>query len=152
MTVTNQKDMKILAIKKYPHAILREKCRPVEEIKVAEEKLFENMLLTMHNFKGIGLAAPQVNIPYQLIVADTGERIVRLANPEIIKVKGAERMAEGCLSIPEVNVEITRPFEVVVKGLSEKGKPTEIKAKGLLARVLLHEIDHLKGKLIIDYV
>jgi peptide deformylase len=114
--------------------------------------LFEQMLYTMRYYKGIGLAAPQIGISKQLIVADTGEGIIRLANPVIIEKSGSGEMEEGCLSIPDKKVNVTRPYKVVVSGLSYKGEKVEIKAEGLLARVLQHEIDHLTGKLIIDYL
>ena len=144
--------MEILEIKKYPNAILRKKCEAVESITAQEKMLFENMLFTMHTFKGIGLAAPQIGLIKQLVVADIGESVIRLANPEIISSSGSDRMVEGCLSIPERTVEIKRFYEVMVRGLNEKGERVEIEARGLLARVLQHEIDHLRGKLIIDYL
>jgi len=144
--------MQLLAIKKYPDIILREDCIQVEEITEKEKELFEKMLFTMRHFCGIGLAAPQIGISQKLIVAEVDGKTVKLANPEIVKAKGTDNMEEGCLSVPEVTVEIERPYEIIVKGLSKKGKLVEIEAKGLLARVLQHEIDHLKGKLIIDYL
>ncbi|MBL7197682.1 MAG: peptide deformylase [Candidatus Omnitrophica bacterium] len=143
--------MELLEIKKYPDKILRKRCQPIEKIAERELELFEKMLFTMRHFSGIGLAAPQIGILQRLIVADVGEGAIKLANPEIIKVEGIDNMAEGCLSIPDVTVDIERPYEVIVKGLNEKGETVEAKAKGLLARVLQHETDHLKGKLIIDY-
>jgi peptide deformylase len=144
--------MRTLEIKKYPYPTLRKKCEPVEIVTPKEVKLLEEMLSTMHAFRGIGLAASQVGIPRKLAVVDIGEGSLKLINPEIVEVKGKEEMKEGCLSLPGLEVSIARPFEVVVKALDEKGKLVEIKAKGLLARVLQHEIDHLKGKLIIDYM
>ncbi len=140
-----------MEIKKYPHPILRKKCELVEAVSMQEIELFEKMVFTMRAFNGIGLAAPQIGMSRQLIVADTGEGTIKLANPQIIEVKGNDKMVEGCLSIPGADVEVKRRYKVTVKGLNEKGKIVEIKAKGLLARVLQHEIDHLKGKLIIDY-
>ena len=146
----NQKQ--ILEIKKYPEPILRKKSSKILEITPKEAKLFEDMLLTMYTFSGIGLAAPQVGSPLQIIVADVGEGAIRLANPRIIKSKGEDRLIEGCLSLPDINVQIKRPYEILVDGLNEKGKRVEVKASGLLARVIQHEIDHLKGRLIIDYL
>ncbi len=143
---------KILEIKKYPDKVLQKKCQAVEEIAEKELELFNNMLCTMRSFSGIGLAAPQIGVNQKLIVAHVGEEPLRLANPELIQIKGKDKMEEGCLSVPGTLVNIERPYEVIVKGLNEKGKVVEVKAKGLLARVLLHEIDHLKGKLIIDYM
>jgi len=80
------------------------------------------------------------------------DRTIKLANPEIIDIRGSENMAEGCLSVPDVTVDIERPDRIIIEGLNEKGNDVEIKANGLLARVLQHEIDYLKGKLIIDYM
>ena len=144
--------MNPLVIKKHPNKILREKCAQIKKITNREKKLFDKMVFTMKYFCGIGLAAPQIGISKRLIVACAEERTIKLANPEIIDISGSDNMVEGCLSIPDITVDIKRPFEVVVKGLNEKGENTEIKVKGLLARVLQHEIDHLKGRLIIDYM
>jgi peptide deformylase len=144
--------MEPLEIKKYPDSVLRKKALEVKEVTDEEVRLFEKMLFTMRHFAGIGLAAPQIGIARNLIVADTDEGAIKLANPVILKTKGSDKMEEGCLSIPGVGVVIDRPDEIVVSGLNELGKVIEFKAQGLLARVLQHEIDHLKGKLIIDYV
>ncbi|MDD5020231.1 MAG: peptide deformylase [Candidatus Omnitrophica bacterium] len=142
--------MEPFEICKYPDNILRKRCARVERITGVETRLFEMMLFTMRYFGGIGLAAPQIGIARNLIVADIGEGPVRLADPVILHVKGSDKMKEGCLSIPGVGVVIDRPDEIVVNGLDERGKAVEFNARGLLARVLQHEIDHLKGKLIID--
>ncbi len=144
--------MKILDLKKYPEKILREKCQAVEKITEREIELFENMLFTMRHLSGIGLAGPQVDINQRLIVADIGEGPIKLADPQVIEIKGKDKMEEGCLSVPGALVKIERPEEITIAGLNEEGKYVEIKAKGLLARVLLHEIDHLNGKLILDYM
>jgi len=144
--------MEPLKVSEYPNSILRKKCASIERITDSEIKLFEEMLFTMRHLAGIGLAAPQIGIAKNLIVADTGEGAIRLANPVVLKTKGSDKMEEGCLSIPGVGVVIDRPDEIIVSGLNEKGKVIELEARGLLARVLQHEIDHLKGKLIIDYV
>ena len=140
-----------LKIKKYPNKILRKKCAEIKKVGDEEANLFEKMLFTMRHFAGIGLAAPQIGIAKNLIVADTGEGAIKLANPVLLKVKGLDGLEEGCLSIPGVIVNIERPYEIIVSGLNENNQVIEIKAKGLLARVLQHEIDHLKGRLIIDY-
>ncbi|MDD5618474.1 MAG: peptide deformylase [Candidatus Omnitrophica bacterium] len=141
-----------LEIKKYPDSVLRKKAIEIKEITYKEVNLFEEMLFTMRHFAGVGLAAPQIGITRNLIVADIGEGAIKLANPVILKTKGLDKMEEGCLSIPGVGVIIDRPDEILVSGLNEKGKIIELEARGLLARVLQHEIDHLQGKLIIDYV
>ena len=143
---------KILEIKKYPDKILREGSCAVEKIAEREMRIFEDMFSTMRNSSGIGLAAPQIGINQRLIVADMDGQLLKLANPEVIKAEGKDKMEEGCLSVPGALVNIERAYEVVVKGLNEKGEAVEIKARGLLARILLHEIDHLNGKLIIDHM
>ncbi len=141
-----------LMIKKYPDKILRTNCIQVEKVTEKEKELFEKMLFTMKHFCGIGLAAPQIGISEKLIVAEIENRTIKLANPEIIDIRGTNTMAEGCLSVPDITVDIERPDRIIVEGLNEKGQTVVIKANGLLARVLQHEIDHLKGKLIIDYM
>ena len=144
--------MEPLKISEYPDSILRKKCASIERITDIEANLFEEMLFTMRHFAGIGLAAPQVGIARNMIVADIGEDALMLANPVILGKKGSDKMEEGCLSIPGVGVTIDRPHEIIVRGLNDKGKECEIAARGLMARVLQHEIDHLNGKLIIDYL
>jgi peptide deformylase len=143
--------MEPLAVYKFPDAILRKDSIGLKEITDRERDLFEKMLFTMGHFCGIGLAAPQIGISKKLIVAGVEDKIVKLANPEIIFSRGHDKMAEGCLSVPDTRVEIERYTEITVKGLDEKGEAIEMEATGLLARVLQHEIDHLNGKLIIDY-
>jgi peptide deformylase len=144
--------MEPLEIKKYPDSILRAKAQKVKGITGREARLFEEMLSTMRHFAGIGLAAPQIGIAESLIVADIGTGPVKLANPAVVQVKGSDKMKEGCLSLPNVGVVIDRPNMIIVSGLNEQGKVIEMEAQGLLARVLQHEIDHLKGMLIIDYM
>ncbi len=144
--------MKTLEIRKYPDKILREKCTPVSEVGGAARVLLERMLFTMRLFSGIGLSAPQVGISKRLIAAEADERVIKLVNPKILKLVGSTSMVEGCLSLPGVEVEVKRPDSVVVTGLGEMGEFVEIKAEGLFARVLQHEIDHLDGVLIVDYL
>jgi len=144
--------MQALPIKKFPDNILRQKCVPIEKVSDRERELFEKMLFTMKYFCGIGLAAPQIGISEKIIVAALDDKIVKLANPLIIDTGGSEKMTEGCLSVPDAAVNVERPDRIIVKGLNEKGQNVEIEANGLMARVLQHEIDHLKGKLIIDYL
>jgi len=145
--------MELWEIKKYPDSVLRKKALEIKEITDKEIRLFEEMLFTMRHFAGIGLAAPQIGITKSLIVVDIGEGAIRLANPVIMWTKGSgAKWEEGCLSIPGIGVSIARPKEIIVSGLNETGKAVELEAQGLLARVLQHEIDHLQGKLIIDYL
>ena len=144
--------MKPLIIKKYPDKLLRKQSKPIEEITEKEIELFRDMLFTMKHFSGICLAAPQIGIAKKMIVAEVDNRIIKLANPQIVGMRGNNSMAEGCLSVPGVMIDIERPDEVIVQGLDEKGKTVEIRVEGLLARVVQHEIDHLNGRLIIDYM
>jgi len=144
--------MNPLKIKKYPDNILRKKCVQVEEITDKEKRIFQEMLFTMKYYKGIGLAGPQIGISKKIIVADIGNGAVKLANPKILSAKGIDKLEEGCLSLPGVTVEIKRSYELVVAGLNENNQVIEMKAKGILARVIQHEIDHLENKLIIDYL
>ena len=144
--------MKILEIKKNFEPVLRMQSQPVGEVTPVEQELLLDMLFTMHKFNGIGLAAPQIGIGQRIIVADLGAKPVKLFNPEVLEVKGKATMAEGCLSLPSYNIEVVRPTEVVIAGLDEMVRRVEFRAKDLLARVILHEIDHLNGKLIVDYM
>lgn len=145
--------MGILEIKKYPEKILRKKCKQINRIATREKDIFEKMLFMMRYFQGVGLAAPQAGISEKLIVAEFGGQVIKLANPQIVKTKGTDIMAEGCLSFSDkVLISVKRPQEAIVKGLDENNCPVEIKAKGIMARILQHEIDHLSGKLIIDYL
>ena len=130
-----------------------------KEIDVVDEKiaqLLDDMLETMHETNdGIGLAAPQVGILKRAIVIDLsaeeeGVGPYKLVNPVIVKRKGEQVCREGCLSVPGKLGDVVRPREVVVEALNEKGEKVTIKAKGLLAVVLSHEIDHLDGILFID--
>lgn len=139
-------------IREYPDPVLRKKCLPAEKITGKERDLFEQMLFIMRHFKGIGLAAPQAGISRAVIVADIGNGAFCLANPVLLKIQGSEEAEECCLSIPGARVLVDRPAEVIVGGLNEKGKSVVIEARGLLARVLQHELDHLEGRLIIDYL
>ena len=144
--------MQALKIHTIPDPILRAECLSVDEITSNEINLFKNMVYTMNINEGIGLAGPQIGIAKRIIVLkDEKGKIIKLINPRIVSSSGSGVMTEGCLSIPHRSVEIVRPYEVTVIGRNEKDKEVQIEAKGLMARVLQHEIDHLSGKLIIDY-
>jgi peptide deformylase len=144
--------MKPLEVRKYPDKVLRKPAVKLEAVGEKEVKLFNDMLYTMTHFYGVGLAAPQVGVSKCLIVVDIGDGPVKLANPQIVKTKGVAKMKEGCLSVPGIDIEIERPYEILVSALNEFGESIEIKAKGLFARVIQHEVDHLNGKIIIDYL
>ena len=141
-----------LKIEIYPASALRKRCLPVEEVGENEINLLKNMAETMYRNRGIGLAAPQVGFNKQIIIADIGKGPIELVNPQILSPKGKEKLDEKCLSLPGISVEVKRPKEVIVSGLNKRGKTVEMRLKGLIARVIQHEIDHLKGTLIIDYV
>jgi peptide deformylase len=115
-------------------------------------RLARDMLETMYEDKGIGLAAPQVGVSRCLVVLDIGEGPLALVNPKIVEAEGAETMEEGCLCLPGINVEVERSARVRVVGLDTAGTELAIDAEELLARALQHEIDHLSGTLIIDKV
>ena len=136
----------------YPDSILRNKSKMVENIDGEIIALAEDMAETMYLSRGIGLAAPQVGESCCLIVANSGEGLVEIYNPKIISAEGLASFNEGCLSVPEIMLEIQRAENIVVEGINRDGKKITLEAKDLMARVLQHEIDHLNGTLIIDRV
>jgi len=145
----------ILDIRVLGDPILRQETRPVAAVTDDLRRLIDDMFATMHAAKGIGLAAPQVGRTERIAVVDVegGKRPIALVNPEIVSVgPDAEKSEEGCLSIPDVFGDVARPMAVVVRALDRDGHPIEIQASELLARCLQHEIDHLHGKLFIDYL
>jgi peptide deformylase len=141
-----------------PDPILRKISDPVERVDTAVVKLMDDMLETMYAAPGIGLAAIQVGVPLRVLVldiADEGEpkSPLAMANPEIVAMGATTRVyEEGCLSIPDVRVEIERPETVTVRYLDRDGKQQELAATGLLATAVQHELDHLDGQLIIDFL
>jgi peptide deformylase len=145
--------MALLNILEYPDPRLRTKARPVSEVTDETRQLIDDMFETMYAAKGIGLAAPQVGRLERVSVIDVGEgRPFAIVNPEIVLAEGRIKGEEGCLSIPEVYGDVERASRVVVRARGRDGESTEIEATELLARCLQHEIDHLHGKLFIDYM
>jgi len=146
--------MTVLPICRFPEAkVLRLKAKRVPFFDAWIRKLIDNMIETMHQTNGVGLAAPQVGVSLRIIIVQIpGEELITLINPEIVKSIGEQEVTEGCLSVPGYYGEIKRYSEVVVKGLDREGKAIRIKATGLKAEALQHEIDHLNGKLYIDHV
>ena len=146
--------MALRQIREVGDDLLRKKSRPVEVIDEKIIQLLEDMHETLKSSKdGVGLAAPQIGILKRLIVIDLSEEdgeIYKLINPVIVKSKGEQVCREGCLSVPGMLGDVTRPKEVVVEALDVNGKKIRIKAQDLLAIVLCHEIDHLDGVLFID--
>lgn len=140
-------------IVQYPHRMLKSGCSPVTVVGKEEKDILQRMAKTMYLNHGVGLAAPQVGINKQLAVVDIGDkRLIKLINPVVIGSEGTEIMEEGCLSIPSVYVHLKRAKQIKVKSLDENGREFNLEATGLLARAILHEIDHLQGRLIIDYL
>lgn len=146
--------MKKLSLKTYPEKILREKFKNVDEVTQAEKEILKKMLSLMQTAGGIGLAANQAGVNKRLFVVDLqdGRGPLFIINPKIIKKEGTTEMQEGCLSVPGAVIKVKRAEKVIVEGLNIEGKFIKIEAGGLLARALQHEIDHLNGKLIIDYL
>ncbi|MDI6871543.1 MAG: peptide deformylase [Bacillota bacterium] len=142
--------MAVLPILEEGAEVLRRRSKPVERVTRRVQRLIKDMLETMRHAEGVGLAAPQVGQLLRVIVLDVGEGPMALVNPEVVAARGQETDLEGCLSVPGRVGYVSRPAEVTVKGLNERGQPSEVKGKGLLARVLQHEIDHLDGILFID--
>jgi peptide deformylase len=134
-----------------PNPLLRAQSVPVERVGWTEQRRLRRMLRHMRRWNGIGLAAPQVGSLEQLIVAEVGSERVLWANPTILEGGLTERMSEGCLSLPGVVVDVGRPSNVWVRALDMQNREAERKLKGLIARVVQHEVDHLYGVLITDH-
>ncbi|MDD5427733.1 MAG: peptide deformylase [Candidatus Omnitrophica bacterium] len=144
--------MQELTIKKFPDPVLRKKASKVFRITPQIKEALAEMAKLMYLSQGVGLAAPQVGIDKQLAVIDIGSGLINLINPVISKRDGTEILEEGCLSVPELAVKVKRSKSVTVQFLDTDGEARQIKADGLLARAIQHELDHLRGILIIDYV
>jgi peptide deformylase len=149
--------MAVLEICTYPNPVLKQKADPVTGIDDSILQLAEDMIETMYQAPGIGLAANQVGRPLRLIVYDVTPKDQPrspsvLINPEIISCEGSQSQEEGCLSVPEYYTEVKRHAQVTVRGLNAKGETVEIRGEGLLAVVLQHEIDHLEGVLMLDRI
>jgi peptide deformylase len=149
--------MAVLQIRIYGDPILTKKAESIRNINEKIVELAQSMVKTMHSAPGIGLSAPQVNTSKRLITVDlsVGEKsedLIILANPELLTYEGEIISEEGCLSIPGIQEKVPRSARIMVKGIDIKGNEKVIEAEGLLARVLSHEIDHLNGKLFIDYL
>ncbi len=138
-------------IRLYGDPCLRKKSVPVVYVGPAEQALLKAMLATMRENKGVGLAAPQVGINQQIFVADIGDGPMAFINPKIIKKSGGDVIEEGCLSIPGVTVMVRRPERIVVRYIDENNQPHEKIYDEMMARVIQHEMDHLDGKMIVDY-
>ncbi|MBG2916270.1 peptide deformylase [Proteus terrae] len=147
--------MAVLHVLHYPDERLRTIAKPVEKVDAEIQKIVDDMFETMYLEEGIGLAATQVNIHQRIIVIDVSEtrdqRLV-LINPELLDADGDTGIEEGCLSVPEQRAFIPRAEYVKVKALDYNGQPFELEADDLLAICIQHEMDHLVGKLFVDYL
>ena len=141
-----------LKIRIYGDPCLRAKSKLVKEVGVVERMLIASMFETMKAYKGIGLAAPQVGINEQIFVVDTGKDAFAVINPRILKNTGTDITEEGCLSIPNVLVDVKRAKTIVVEFTDEYNRIVHATLSGMAAKVFQHENDHLQGKLILDYL
>jgi peptide deformylase len=144
-----------LPILTFPNPRLRSKAQPVLEVDARVRRLVDDMFETMYAAPGIGLAAIQVDVPLRVVVMDISDKHdspLCLINPEILEREGDEQMEEGCLSVPGFFETVSRAERVRVRALDRDGRPFEIDTDGLLAVCIQHEIDHLDGKLFVDYI
>ncbi|HKJ22504.1 MAG TPA: peptide deformylase [Gammaproteobacteria bacterium] len=147
--------MAILKVLHYPDPRLRLEAETVTTVDGEMRTLIDNMFETMYEAPGVGLAAPQVDVQQRIIVIDVMEdrsQPLCFINPEILTREGAQKMEEGCLSIPGVYEIVSRAEMVKVRALNRQGEQFEMEAEGLLATCIQHEMDHLEGKLFIDYL
>ena len=147
--------MAILNILHFPDDRLRTIAKPVTEVTNKHRTLISNMLETMYDAPGIGLAATQVNVHERILVIDISEdknQPIVLINPEILAKEGDQEYDEGCLSVPGIYETLHRAEKVRVKALNKEGESFEMTAEGLLAVCIQHEMDHLQGKLFVDYL
>ncbi len=147
--------MAILKILQYPDERLHKVAKKVELVNEATRKLVRNMAETMYAAPGVGLAATQVDVHEQIIVADVSEtrhQLIVFINPEIIASSGEEECEEGCLSVPGIYEMVRRAEKVTVRALNEKGESFTLEAEGFLAVCIQHEMDHLRGKVFVEYL
>jgi peptide deformylase len=147
--------MTIRSILHYPDPRLRRQASPVPAVTDEVRRLVDDMAETMYDAPGIGLAAIQVNEPWRVIVIDisqTRDQLQVFINPEILAREGEQELEEGCLSVPGIYEPVTRAHSIQVRALNRDGQTFEIDAEGLLATCIQHEIDHLDGKVFVDYL
>lgn len=147
--------MAVLPILHHPDPRLRKKTPPVQTFDAALQKLIDDMFETMYAAPGVGLAANQVGVQLRLAVMDCSDehdQPLVMINPEVIETSDRQEMEEGCLSVPDIRDKVQRFNKLKVRALDREGKPFELEAEGLMAQCVQHEIDHLDGKLYIDYL
>lgn len=130
--------------------ILRKKSRPVERFDKRLHQLLDDMVETLAQANGAGLAAPQVGILRRVVVMDVGEGVIEMVNPELVEAVGEQDGPEGCLSSPGEWGQVKRPLQVIARALDRNGQVIQVEGEGLLARCICHEIDHLDGVLFKD--
>lgn len=153
--LTRQALMALLPILRYPDPRLHTRAVPVVHIDDSIRKLIADMAETMYEAPGVGLAATQVNVHQRIVVIDVSEdrsALMAFINPEILERSGSQVCEEGCLSVPGIYESVTRAEKVRVRALNEKGESFELEADGLLAVCIQHEIDHLDGKVFVEYL
>ena len=131
---------------------LEKVCRPLKQVTDRDRELIQDMLDTMYDANGVGLAAPQVGVLKRIVVIDIGEGPIVMVNPEILETSGSQTGQEGCLSLPGQAGIVPRPNYVKVRALDENGEPYEFEGTELLARAVCHECDHLDGIMYVRYV
>lgn len=147
--------MALLSILHYPDQRLHTVASPVQQVNAEIRKLVDDMAQTMYAAPGIGLAATQVNVHKQVIVIDISEKhdqLMALINPQILARDGVAEREEGCLSVPGIYEKVSRAERISVTALDRDGKPFKLDAEGLLAVCIQHEIDHLQGKVFVEYL
>lgn len=146
--------MAIRIIREDGDEILRKKSREVEVVDDKIRQILDDMVETMHQSNGVGLAGPQIGILKRLVVIDLYDDNgpIKLVNPKIVKQEGEQEVEEGCLSFPNQFAKIIRPAKVTMEALNEKGEKITINAEGLLAQAISHELDHLDGILFVDKI
>lgn len=146
--------MAIRIVREDGDEILRKKSREVEVVDDKIRMILDDMVETLHQYNGVGLAGPQIGILKRLVVIDLydDKEIIKLVNPKIIKESGKQEVEEGCLSFPNQYAKIIRPEKVTIEALNEKGEKIRIKGEGLLAQAISHELDHLDGILFVDKI
>ena len=147
----------IRPILKYGDSTLQQKASGVPAITPDIERLIDDMIDTMYAAPGVGLAAPQIGVPFRIFVIDVSigrdpESLIIMVNPEFVSRDGMQLEEEGCLSVPGFEATVVRPMRAVVKGLDRNGREFQREGTGLLARAFQHEMDHLDGKLFIDHL
>ncbi|MGI6486790.1 MAG: peptide deformylase [Syntrophomonadaceae bacterium] len=142
--------MAVYQVLEVPDQLLRSRAKPVKNINNGVLRLVDNMIETMYEADGVGLAAPQIGVLRRVIVFDIGQGPMELINPEIIHQEGEQVGLEGCLSVPGTHGQVKRAHRVVVQGLNRQGESVSLEGEELTARVLQHEIDHLDGILYTD--